>query len=182
MTAPDRAATSSPDISTLLDYEGIRHATAVYCRGIDRLDGDLIREAYHPDAYDDHGPFKGGRDDFVDWIVPFLREHYVSTSHHMTSQHIDLRGDHALVETYAIVAQEKKAIDGRRTQLIANTRYVDRFEKRDGVWRVARRTVVVDSARSDEIGAWEGAHSMSTMTPGTRDRNDPIYRLLEDNA
>ena len=48
----------APTADTLLDREAIREAMGRYCRGIDRLDVDLIRSAYHEDAFDDHGPFK----------------------------------------------------------------------------------------------------------------------------
>ncbi|MEI6002085.1 hypothetical protein H3V53_34635 [Paraburkholderia bengalensis] len=32
-----------------------------YCRGIDRIDWDLVRTCYHPDAFDEHGSSGGGR-------------------------------------------------------------------------------------------------------------------------
>src|SRR5687768_7203639 len=39
-----------------------------YCRGVDRLDRDLILSAYHPGARDNHGSFDGPVEDFVDWV------------------------------------------------------------------------------------------------------------------
>jgi hypothetical protein len=70
MTTPPATTSMIPTAETLLDREAIREVMARYCRGIDRLDVELIKSAYHPDAFDDHGPFKGLRDDFVEWIVP----------------------------------------------------------------------------------------------------------------
>jgi SnoaL-like domain len=165
-----------PTADTLLDREMIKEAMARYCRGIDRLDADLIRSAYHPDAFDDHGPFKGLRDDFVEWIVPFLRREYVTTSHHLTTQSIEVDGDVARVETYAVVVQQKES-DAGTLQLIANSRYVDRFERRDGDWRIAHRVVVTDSARTDTVTTWQGTSPLSSLTGGTRDRTDPVFRL-----
>ena len=164
-----------PTAESLLDREAIREAMARYCRGIDRLDVNLIKSAYHADAFDDHGPFKGARDDFVEWIVPFLRHEYVSTSHHLTTQSIEVQGDVAHVETYAIVVQEKHA-GGDIRQLIAHSRYVDRFEKRDGDWRIAHRVVVTDSARTDAVAPWQGTSPISSLTRGTRDHTDPVFR------
>ena len=66
-----------------------------------------------------------------------------------------MQGDVAHVETYAIVVEEKRAGDDVR-QLIANSRYIDRFEKRDGDWRIAHRIVVTDSARTDTVTPWQG--------------------------
>jgi ketosteroid isomerase-like protein len=164
-----------PTAETLLDREAIREAMARYCRGVDRLDADLIRSAYHPDAFDDHGPFKGSRDEFVAWVVPFLRREYVSTSHHLTTQSIEVQGDVAYAETYAVVVQEKQ-VGPEVLQLVANSRYVDRFERRDGDWRIAHRIVVTDSARTDTIAPWQGTSPISSMTRGTRAPTDPVYQ------
>jgi ketosteroid isomerase-like protein len=175
MTTPQTATFMIPTVESLLDREAIREAMARYCRGIDRLDTDLIKSAYHPDAFDDHGPFKGSRDEFVEWIVPFLRREYVTTSHHLTTQSIEVQGNVAYVETYAVVVQERH-IGGDVLQLIANSRYVDRFERRDGDWRIAHRIVVTDSARTDTVAPWQGTSPISSMTRGTRDRTDPVFR------
>lgn len=164
-----------PTADTLLDREAIREAMARYCRGIDRLDIDLIKSAYHPDAFDDHGPFKGLRDDFVDWIVPFLRREYTTTSHQLTTQSIDVQGDVAHTETYGIVVQEKRVGD-ETLWFISNCRYIDRFERRDGDWRVAHRVVVTDSARTDTVSPWRGTSSLSSMARGARDHTDPVFR------
>jgi ketosteroid isomerase-like protein len=164
-----------PTADTLLDREMIREAMGRYCRGIDRLDIELIRSSYHEDAFDDHGPFKGTREEFIEWVVPFMRKEYTSTSHHLTSQSIEVDGDVAWVETYAIVVQQKPA--GEQTlQLVANSRYADRFEKRDGDWRIARRVVILDTVRTDTVAPWAGTSPISSMTMGSRDTSDPSYR------
>lgn len=164
----------APTAETLLDRECIREAMGRYSRGVDRLDVELIRSAYHEDAFDDHGPFKGTREEFIAWVVPFMRREYTSTSHHLTSQTIEVDGDVAWVETYAIVTQLKEK-DGQTLQLVANTRYADRFEKRDGDWRIARRVVILDTARTDTVAAWAGTSPITSMTFGTHDRTDPSY-------
>ena len=43
--------------------EAIRQAALRYCRGVDRLDAELMRSAYHDDATDDHGVFVGSAAD-----------------------------------------------------------------------------------------------------------------------
>lgn len=175
MTGSPAATYLIPTEETLLDREAIREAMARYCRGIDRLDVDLIKSAYHPDAFDDHGPFKGLRDDFVAWVVPFMRREYVSTSHHLTTQSIEVRGDIGYAETYAVVVQEKHAGE-EILQFVANSRYVDRFERRDGDWRIAHRVVVTDTARTDTVAPWQGTSPISSLTRGRRDHDDPVYQ------
>jgi len=43
--------------ATLSDHDAIRQVAARYARGVDRLDGDLMKSAYWPEATDDHGVF-----------------------------------------------------------------------------------------------------------------------------
>jgi hypothetical protein len=162
-------------LKQLLDREAIRDAMGRYCRGIDRLDADLIRSAYHEDAWDDHGPFKGNREEFVEWIIPHLRRSYQVTCHNLTTMSIKLDGATAYVETYGI-AMEQTQIDGKRIQLIANCRYVDRFEERGGDWRIAHRLCVTDAGRADEVTDWPGAIP-GAWTVGSRDHTDPVYAV-----
>ena len=41
----------------LADREAIRDVAIRYCRGVDRLDVDVLKSAYWPDATDHHGDF-----------------------------------------------------------------------------------------------------------------------------
>jgi hypothetical protein len=52
-------------------------------------------------------------------------------------------------------------------------RWVDRFERRDGTWRIAERTSIVEYNRSFPRGE-EGA-IVALFNNGTRDRTDPSY-------
>jgi len=78
--------------------------------------------------------------------------------------------DRAFVETYVLVLQ--RFADRRVT---ASARYLDRFEKREGEWRVAHRTLVFGDMVSEPLeqpvsfppGWTEQKHSM----------DDPLYRL-----
>ena len=75
----------------------------------------------------------------------------------------------------ALRLKEKHAGEDIR-QLIAHSRYVDRFERRDGDWRIAHRVVVTDSARTDAVAPWQGTSPISSLTRGTRDHTDPVFR------
>ena len=56
--------------------------------------------------------------------------------------------------------------------MTAGGRYVDRFERRHGEWRIAERTVVVDWQRIDRV--YEPDARMLTL--GVRSRQDLAYR------
>ena len=49
--------------------EAIREAAMRYSRGVDRLDAELMKSAYWPDATDDHGRFVGNGWEFADRVV-----------------------------------------------------------------------------------------------------------------
>ena len=56
-------------------------------------------------------------------------------------------------------------------------RYVDRLEKRDGVWRIAKRTVIMDWNRNEPTRSlWDEGMFSVLKTYGARDRSDPVYR------
>src|SRR5258708_9035404 len=76
-----------------------------YVRGVDRKNWDQVRAAYHPDAFDDHGNYKGGIDGFIESLVQ--RHATVEQSMHLvTNLIIEFTGpDSALAESYFITHQ-----------------------------------------------------------------------------
>ena len=51
---------------------------------------------------------------------------------------------------------------------------MDRFERREGEWRIAARQIVIDWTRSDAVAGGGGGQSPGTQY-GRRDRSDPAY-------
>ena len=123
-----------------------------YCRGVDRIDMDLVRSCYHPDAVDDHGAFKGDVDAFIAWISRLLARYGVTT--HMLSQvlveHHPTRDDVVRTETYGI-AEHQTPGGGPELNLTIAFRYLDRFERRDGTWRIASRVCTTEWVRANPV-------------------------------
>ena len=93
--------------------EAIRQAVLRYCRGVDRLDAELMRSAYHDDATDDHGVFAGSAADLCARVVRSHRR-YEATMHCVLNHAIDLVDDsHATGEIYN-VTYLVRATDGGR--------------------------------------------------------------------
>jgi ketosteroid isomerase-like protein len=154
----------------------IREVIGRYARGIDRLDWDLVRACYHPDAIDDHGVFRGGVDGFVEYFSEGMRD-FEQTMHLMVHTLIELAEDieSAVAETYCIAYHRGPGRSGSR-DVILGLRYLDRFARRGGVWRIADRTVVLDWSRNDPVERrWRSEVHFST---GTRGRADPSYLLF----
>src|SRR6185369_10264561 len=122
----------------LLAESEIRRCLLRYVRGVDRLDLELVRSCYHPDATDSHGSFLGTVDEFLVWVERILRR-YDLTMHFLGSPLVEFDdATHARVETYGMAFH--RAADGPpERNLVTGFRFVDRFESRDGAWRITQR-------------------------------------------
>jgi hypothetical protein len=174
----------------LADRAQIQDVMYRWCRAIDRLDVDGIRRVFHPDAIDNHGPFVGGVDALIAWLTE--RHRTIPFSMHLVSNLlIEFAGpDSALVETYIFAtlrysAEGKAALaaftggvaggEGSATDSLAWARYIDRFERRGGEWRIARRTVAFDSGMMSDVPPDAPVFDPSWAV-GRRDKDDPIYK------
>jgi ketosteroid isomerase-like protein len=159
----------------LLDRQAIRDCLARYCRGIDRFDTDLIMSAYHPDAIDDHVLLVDHPGAFAAWANDLHATGMNSHQHMITTHNCELDGDVAHTETYWMMASMRK--NGPELSL-GGGRYVDRFERREGAWKIAARKVLFDwggTPGTAEIS--QGARAaIETYGQGSRDRSDPSYR------
>jgi hypothetical protein len=127
-------------LTQLSDREQIRDAAMRYCHGLDRLDPDWMKSAYWPDAIDEHGSFNGNAHEFVDYCMT-AHDRWKWTMHSIFTHQIELDDDgvHARGEIYNVTSMER-ADDG-----VIDTwygRYLDRYEKRDGEWRIIHRVCV----------------------------------------
>ena len=87
-------------LDELLDKQAIYEVVMRYCRGIDRLDFDLVRGAYHPDGIDHHTGFDGGVEEYIAWVRPKL-ELLGGTMHHVGNHLVELYDDCAISESYS---------------------------------------------------------------------------------
>ncbi len=164
-----------PELRRLADKDAIRDVLYRYCRGIDRCDEALIRSVYHPGATDDHGAFSGPAEAFAAWVVPMLRRDFAATAHTLGNVLIELDGDAAHVETYFHAFHRVARPDGDRDFRVGG-RYVDRFERRAGEWKIAARTVVFDWTRVEP--AAEARGDFAKFRRGERSPADLAYRRL----
>ena len=150
--------------------QDIRDNLSRYCRGVDRCDASLMASCFHDDAIDDHGFFKGPASEFVALAVTRLSERFVSTKHHVTTHSVELRGRYALCETY-ILALSRLSRDGEFSDVTFSARYLDRFECRNGQWKVTHRRLVSDGRRTDPVG--EDPPDADPAPVGARGNSDP---------
>lgn len=159
-------------LAVLLAKQEITERLNDYCRAMDRIDDDLGRSVFHPEAPADYGSmYTGTGYGFVAWVhdshVPML-----STNHKISNISIRVNGDRAGSETYVTMHGRMKGEGDAIMQIHSIGRYLDHWEKRDGAWRISARRYV---HTMDEFGP---AGTVAYETEGARDRSDPSYDLL----
>lgn len=83
----------------------------------------------------------------------------------------------SIAETY-VVAYHRFHDDGQAKDMIAGLRYVDRFERRGGDWRIARRVCAFEWRRTDPVAS-DGGGFADAYTRGVRGRDDIVRHILE---
>lgn len=141
----------NPDMSRMVqelwDREQIRQCLVRYARGVDRFDKALVLSAFHADAMDEHGKFVGGPEEFVEWAFAQHGKAHLSHQHLLLNHSCEFDGDTAYAETYFIFAGMNR--EGKPLVMNAG-RYIDRVEKRAGVWKIAYRICLRDWGLMDE--------------------------------
>ncbi len=182
---------SSEAIQSILSRIEIESLLARYNRSLDRLDEEGLRASFHPDAtvYMGGEPEAKRTDvpvrDFIPALLGMLRE-LTLTHHQIGNTQIVLDGETARAETY-FTALHRTGPAGwspfpqakPNEDLIVRGRYIDRLERRDGAWRIAHRTAVVDWVRFDPAGD-RGVLAAPLEPRSRRDRSDVVY--LEGGA
>jgi SnoaL-like protein len=135
-------------LETLLAREEITDVIKRLARGTDRLDADLIVSCYHEATMHFVGP-------------PLIR----------------LDGEVAHADTYCVAHHVSKPdAAGTQTDMVLGLRYVDRFERRDGRWRIAKRVCAFDWTTTVAVDAATRYQFEAGWTVGARDRSDITYR------
>ena len=127
-------------LGALLDRQDIHDALTRFARGMDRFDREAFLSAFHPDAVIAAGPFVGGPVDLYDWAMPMHDQGQIATQHNLLNHGCELDGDTAHTETYYLFAARNRD----DSNWIAGGRYIDRFERRDGAWKIAVRSTVIE--------------------------------------
>lgn len=168
------ANNASTTLDLLIAERDIYNCLVRMSRGSDRFDKDLFLTAFHPDAVVAAGPFVGGPEELYDWSSRFQSQTYASTLHKLLNHYCDIDGDTAHAETYYLFV----GCLGTELNLLAGGRYIDRFERRAGVWGLVMRNNFVEwtsivPAMASPLGEVQGLHLNGIPS---HDRSDPSYQ------
>lgn len=125
----------------LLSRFALQDLTTDYCLGFDKRDRDRFLGIWWDDCVWEVGPPFGaftGRDDVARALDEILWPAWAVSTHYNTNLRVDFDGPDAasgVSDVYCI----GNTSDGQ-SQTVAAT-YTDRFERRSGIWKIARRHV-----------------------------------------
>ncbi len=153
-------------VQELLDKQAIHEVLLSYALAIDTQDESRLRSLFHPDSEHHHGfigpssapdepstPEEPG--DFVSFALYYLKG-FSASHHHLGTPLITINGAHATSECYFSAVQIMRpksdplaAATAEETamEISIGGRYIDEFEKRAGVWKIRKRTGVMDWQR-----------------------------------
>lgn len=164
-------------IAAIADRQAIAANLANHSRGIDRCDAALLKSVYHPDAAVSYGMFNGPAADFADLIVRLIATRPM-TLHRHCNRSIRVDGDSAVSESY-VIAYLERTNEEPPLQTMVGGRYLDRHEKRGGVWKMAHRLYVLDwNINRVPTGTALPSYEGPPFIRGARGADDPGNRLL----
>lgn len=158
-------------IDDLLEKSAIRDALSRYCRSLDRMDKAMAYEVFATDSsahyYD---IYQGTGHGFIDWVWE-AHSAMESHSHQITNVLIELDGAQAVSEAYVtVVLQQQRPSGGAEIQ--CRGRYLDRWAKQDGRWRIVEREHVIDTQSEIPLPAPQKS------AESRRDQMDASFRFL----
>lgn len=180
-------------LEELLAKQAITEVIFRYARAIDRMDEHLLRSVFHPGSRHSHfyeGPssdpcIPSSREapgDFVAFALGLLSA-YSRTHHQLGNTLIQLEDEAtATAETYFTAHHRMRA---RGDDLAAENaydtemdyfvggRYLDRFELRDGEWKIVQRTGMTDWIRLEPASS-QGFDGIADHTVGKRAPDDAV--------
>jgi hypothetical protein len=183
-------------IETLLAKQEIVEVTMRYARAIDRMDEDMLRSVFHPDSQHNHfyagpssDPQRPATDDDPGDFVRFafvVLSGYTHTHHQLGNHLVELdSATTARCECYFTAYHRMRAAgdplatdEAFETEMdfFVGGRYVDRFEQRDGAWKIVHRTGMTDWLRIEPPSS-RGTAGIDPATLSKRCPDDILYKM-----
>jgi SnoaL-like domain len=134
-------------LQELLDQKACEDVLTRYGRTLDWLDQTGQEDCFWPDAEVDYGFFQGTGKEWVP-VVMAVESSSVRRWHLSTGVTVQVQGDRARSECYGLSAGTIENEQGELVDTLFGGRYLDELEKRDGQWRISKRTYIADWVHS----------------------------------
>jgi hypothetical protein len=128
----------------IADILEIRDLALRYAQTVDRRDGQGLAGLFAEEGYiDGSGYYTRGRKGLAG-IPAFLDGRYLKTFHAVQNHRVQLDGDLATGEVYAISHHLRAEPDDSLSDYVMVMRYHDEYVREPDGWRFARRSILVD--------------------------------------
>jgi hypothetical protein len=177
------------ELRALLDKQALSELVIRYARGVDRNDREMVLACFHPDAFLHYNTFQGNAVDFYEqlWASTESGAGGIPRGQHVvTNALFEVRGDVAYGESY--LESRRAGLGTTRAGAESQTtgpgfpierigRFIDRFERRDGEWRIASRRVAMEWMPEDmeDSPMGRGGYKLANFAPTRYDASDPSY-------
>ena len=181
-------------LQRLLDKDEIEGVLQKWAHSVGRKDWDKVREVFFEDATDAHsGRYEGGVEGFFAW----QKRHHVGVEqsvHFIGSGQIEFATPELALSQSYVIAFHRYGLEARQARIDifgpeqadrvkpmhSNIvgRYIDRFEKRKGEWRIAKRVSVIEWVRFEEA-PWDLPFQPG-WTAAKRGRDDASYAMRRE--
>ena len=138
-------------MNDIADEQALLQLAYRYAQAVDRRDADALVSVFAEDGiiarpgsvWQGHEKLRG--------IIARLNTLYGATFHTVRNQTAVIDGDTAQGETYCVAMHILNSADDRQTRMDMGIRYQDSFVRQDGLWRFARRELIVDWVENTEL-------------------------------
>ncbi len=179
---PARASAAVPSadradaIDRAVSKQALHEINTAYCRAADRADDGLMRGLWHEGAKVSSGEYSGGFGGFCDYWAG-VRDRFERIAHLIGNDYYEIAGDRAVGETQVARIEVLPRKTGTVDRMIGG-RFLDRFERRDGVWKLSGRAFVLDwNVNRPTTALWDSGVFASLTLRGGRAPDDPVYAL-----
>ena len=177
------------ELRILLDKQALNELVIRYARGVDRNDKEMLLGCFHPDAFLHYNTYQGNAFDFYSqiWAATESGAGGIPRGQHVvTNALFEVQGDVAYGESYlegrrAGVGTTRAGADPQATgpgfPIERIGRFIDRYERRNGEWRISSRRVAMEwvSEEMEESPLGPGGYKIVNFAPTRYDASDPSY-------
>ena len=162
-------------LDELLDKAELYELAMRYGRAVDRCDRELLLSLYYEDAVDNHGAdFSGNREQFADYVAKSAAN-LEASAHYILNTSYKIDGDRANGELYFIAYHRQ--LPPSSQEIVVCGRYIDRYERRKGAWKIVARDLVWDWADNKPMSG-PAMQLLRVLGEGAAHDKDASYRLL----
>lgn len=166
------------EVERMKSREQILQQITRYGRGQEWLDETLMDEVFYADAHVDFGFFVGEWRDYKPKLMA-IEASGETTFHLCAAPQIEFESDHrAFVEVYGIAGG--RSFEGHTN--VFGGRYFDVWERREQVWKIARRVYKLDWHIDHRFPAGEAVMHPELAPASPRSSDNPLFRRMGIDA